>query len=135
MAGVTLVGLLSAGQLWAFNLDDVAAKAKDLAGQKYEAPKSNLPAVFRDMKFADYQQIRFLPDKAEWANEKTPFKLSFYHQGMHFDTPVKINEVTATTGSDPVRPACAPEPVILAAADTGLVPDAPVLCRERGTRR
>ncbi|MFI7855608.1 glucan biosynthesis protein G [Pseudomonas promysalinigenes] len=96
MASVALVGLMSAGQLWAFNLDDVAAKAKDLAGQKYEAPKSNLPAVFRDMKFADYQKIHFLREKAEWANDKTPFKLSFYHQGMHFDTPVKINEITAT---------------------------------------
>ncbi|UBM24989.1 glucan biosynthesis protein G [Pseudomonas sp. p1(2021b)] len=88
---------MSAGQLWAFNLDDVAAKAKDLAGQKFEAPKSNLPAVFRDMKFADYQKIRFIQEKAEWAKDKTPFKLSFYHQGMHFDTPVKINQVTATS--------------------------------------
>lgn len=96
LAGVALVGLLSAGQLWAFNLDDVAAKAKDLAGQKFEAPKSNLPPVFRDMKYADYQKIRFIQEKAEWAKDKTPFKLSFYHQGMHFDTPVKINEVTAT---------------------------------------
>ena len=96
MAGITLVGLMSAGQLWAFNLDDVAAKAQDLAGQKFQAPKSNLPPVFRDMKYADYQKIRFLQDKAEWAGEKTPFKLSFYHQGMHFDTPVKINEITAT---------------------------------------
>jgi len=96
MASVALVGLMSAGQLWAFNLDDVAAKAKDLAGQKYEAPKSNLPAVFRDMKFADYQKIHFLQEKAEWAQDKTPFKLSFYHQGMHFDTPVKINEITAS---------------------------------------
>jgi glucans biosynthesis protein len=96
MASVALVGLMGAGQLWAFNLDDVAAKAKDLAGQKYEAPKSNLPAVFRDMKFADYQKIHFLQEKAEWANDKTPFKLSFYHQGMHFDTPVKINEITAS---------------------------------------
>ncbi|MDF0733974.1 glucan biosynthesis protein G [Pseudomonas entomophila] len=95
LAGAALVGLMSAGQLWAFNLDDVAAKAKDLAGQKYEAPKSNLPPVFRDMKYADYQKIRFLQEKAEWASDKTPFKLSFYHQGMHFDTPVKINEVTA----------------------------------------
>ncbi|KNX76102.1 glucan biosynthesis protein G [Pseudomonas sp. 250J] len=95
MAGVALVGLLSAGQLWAFNLDDVAAKAKDLAGQKFEAPKSNLPPVFRDMKYADYQKIRFLQEKAEWAKDKTPFKLSFYHQGMHFDTPVTINEITA----------------------------------------
>ena len=96
MASVALVGLMNAGQLWAFNLDDVAAKAKDLAGQKYEAPKSNLPAAFRDMKFADYQKIHFLQEKAEWAKDKTPFKLSFYHQGMHFDTPVKINEVTAS---------------------------------------
>lgn len=63
MASVALVGLMSAGQLWAFNLDDVAAKAKDLAGQKYEAPKSNLPAVFRDMKFADYQKIHFLQER------------------------------------------------------------------------
>ncbi len=96
MASMAMVGLMSAGQLWAFNLDDVAAKAKDLAGQKYEAPKSNLPAVFRDMKFADYQKIHFLQEKAEWAQDKTPFKLSFYHQGMHFDTPVKINEITAS---------------------------------------
>ena len=95
LAGVALVGLMSAGQLWAFNLDDVAAKAKDLAGQKFEAPKSNLPPVFRDMKYADYQKIRFLQEKAEWAKDKTPFKLSFYHQGMHFDTPVKISEITA----------------------------------------
>src|SRR5690606_13006803 len=82
LAGATLVSLLGAGQLWAFTLDDVAAKAKDLAGQKYEAPKSNLPDVFREMKFADYQKIRFLEEKAEWAKDKTPFKLSFYHQGM-----------------------------------------------------
>lgn len=97
LAGSALLCMFSAGQLWAFNLDDVAAKAKDLAGQKFEAPKSNLPKEFRDLKFADYQKIRFLQDKAEWANDKTPFKLSFYHQGMQFDTPVKINEVTATT--------------------------------------
>ena len=96
-AGSALLCLLSAGQIWAFNLDDVAAKAKELAAQKYEAPRSNLPNEFREMKFADYQKIRFRTEKAEWADQKTPFKLSFYHQGMHFDTPVKINEVTANT--------------------------------------
>ena len=93
--GSALFCLLSAGQLWAFNLNDVSAKAKELAGQKYEAPRSNLPNEFREMKFADYQKIRFRNEKAEWADQNTPFKLSFYHQGMHFDTPVKINEVTA----------------------------------------
>ncbi|MCF5063373.1 glucan biosynthesis protein G [Pseudomonas syringae] len=95
VTGSALFCLFGAGQLWAFSLDDVSAKAKELAGQKYEAPRSNLPNEFREMKFADYQKIRFRTDKAEWADQNTPFKLSFYHQGMHFDTPVKINEVTA----------------------------------------
>lgn len=97
VAGSALLCLLGAGQLWAFSLDDVSAKAQELAGQKFEVPRSNLPNEFRDMKFADYQKIRFRTEKAEWADQKTPFRLSFYHQGMHFDTPVKINEITATT--------------------------------------
>ncbi|MCS5961194.1 hypothetical protein LNP74_24660 [Klebsiella pneumoniae subsp. pneumoniae] len=29
-------------------------EAKTLAGKGYEAPKSNLPSAFRDMKYADY---------------------------------------------------------------------------------
>lgn len=91
---------MGASQSWAFNIDDVAVQAKKLAGEKYVAPTSNLPAVFSEMKFADYQQIRFRTDKAYWADQKTPFKLSFYHQGMHFDTPVKINEVSATGVSE-----------------------------------
>ena len=107
VTGSALFCLFGAGQLWAFSLDDVSAKAKELAGQKYEAPRSNLPNEFREMKFADYQKIRFRNEKAEWADQNTPFKLSFYHQGMHFDTPVKINEVTADSVNeikyDPTR--------------------------------
>lgn len=81
--------------VWAFGLEEVSVQAKKLAEKTFEAPKSNLPTVFRNMKFADYQQIRFKDEKSYWAAEKTPFKLNFYHQGMHFDVPVKINEVTA----------------------------------------
>lgn len=80
---------------WAFSIDDVAKEAKSLAGKSFEAPKSNLPSQFRDMKYADYQQIQFNHDKAYWHKLKTPFKLEFYHQGMYFDTPVKLHEVTA----------------------------------------
>ncbi|MFC3395253.1 glucan biosynthesis protein G [Brenneria rubrifaciens] len=88
---------LSAAPTWAFTIDDVAQKAEKLAAKSFETPKSNLPAQFRDMKFADYQQIHFNHEKSYWNALKTPFKLQFYHQGMYFDTPVKINEVTATT--------------------------------------
>ncbi|AFJ47528.1 glucans biosynthesis protein G [Shimwellia blattae DSM 4481 = NBRC 105725] len=83
--------------VWAFSIDDVAKQAKSLAGKAYEAPKSNLPSLFRDMKYADYQQIQFNHEKAYWNKIKTPFKLEFYHQGMYFDTPVVINEVTANS--------------------------------------
>lgn len=87
--------LLFAAQSWAFDLDDVAVKAKALAAEGYSAPQSNLPAALRELPFAGYQKVRFLEEKAHWADGKTPFRLYFFHQGMHFDVPVKINEVTA----------------------------------------
>ncbi|SUP70563.1 glucan biosynthesis protein G [Yersinia kristensenii] len=95
--GVALLLSLFTAQAMAFSLDDVAKQAQALAGKSFEAPKSNLPSQFREMKFADYQQIQFNHDKSYWNKLDTPFKLEFYHQGMYFDTPVQINEVTATS--------------------------------------
>ncbi|SUI74031.1 Glucans biosynthesis protein G precursor [Serratia marcescens] len=95
--GATVLFTLFSSPAWAFSIDDVAKQAQDLAAKGFEAPKSNLPSQFREMKFADYQQIQFNHDKAYWSKLKTPFKLEFYHQGMYFDTPVKINEVTSTS--------------------------------------
>lgn len=95
--GAAVFLALYANQSFAFDLNDVAKQAKTLAGQSYEAPKSNLPAQFRDLKYNDYQQIQFRRDKDYWGKLRTPFKLQFYHQGMYFDLPVKLNEVTANT--------------------------------------
>jgi len=95
--GTAVMLALYASSAWSFTIDDVAKKAQSLVGKSYETPQSNLTSVFRDMKYADYQQIQFNHDKAYWSNLKTPFKLEFYHQGMYFDTPVEINEVTATS--------------------------------------
>jgi glucans biosynthesis protein len=78
----------------AFSLDDVTAKAKALMAAPYVAPVSNLPPVFSQMQFADYQKIQPRREKFEWRDQATPFKLAFYHQGMHFNTPVTINEIT-----------------------------------------
>lgn len=77
----------------AFDLQNVVAHAKALANQPYHPPKSNLSPVFSQMQFADYQQIRFKLKKAYWGDDHLPFKLEFYHQGMQFDTPVKIDEI------------------------------------------
>ena len=95
--GAAVLLAMYASNSWAFDLNDVARQAKSLADKSYEAPKSNLPSQFRDMKFADYQKIQFRQDKTYWGKLRTPFKLEFYPEGMYFDLPVKLNEVTASS--------------------------------------
>ena len=48
--GAAVMLSLCTSSAWAFTIDDVAKQAKSLADKSYEAPKSNLPSVFRDMK-------------------------------------------------------------------------------------
>jgi glucans biosynthesis protein len=86
---------LAASSANAFNFYDVARRAKELSTEKYKAPTSNLPKELRDLKFAEYQQIKLKRDKFYWSDNKQPFQLMFHHQGMYFDLPVKINEVDA----------------------------------------
>ncbi len=76
-----------------FGLEDVTAKAKALSNAPYAAPASNLPDVFSKMQFFDYQKMQPRRDRFAWADLDTPFKLSFYHQGMQFNTPVRISEI------------------------------------------
>ena len=92
--GIAFAGCVSAAApVHAFSLDDVTARARKLADQPYAAPVSNLPPVFAKMQFADYIKIQPKMDQVEWKGDATPFKLGFYHQGMHFSTPVRISEV------------------------------------------
>lgn len=76
-----------------FGLEDVTVRAKALANEPYAAPVSNLTDAFRKLQFADYQKIQPRRDRFVWADGDTPFKLAFYHQGMQFNTAVKINEI------------------------------------------
>lgn len=78
---------------WAFSYEDVINKAKDLSKKTYQQPSKNIPSELASLQFADYQKIQFNHQKAYWNDEDTRFKLEFYHEGMYFDTPVKINEI------------------------------------------
>jgi glucans biosynthesis protein len=102
--GWLVVGILTLGtpafaqdRAAGFGLEQVAARAKALADTAYVAPASNLPDVFSSMQFADYQKIQARRDKFAWAELGTPFRLAFYHQGMQFNTPVKISEIVDGT--------------------------------------
>ncbi len=89
------VSLLWAGQAQAFSIDDVTTQARALMEKPYAAPVNNLPPVFSGMQFADYQKMQPRTDRFEWRDLQTPFRLNFYHQGMQFNAPVRINEITA----------------------------------------
>lgn len=90
------VGLAVSQPAQAFSFFDVMKQARDLADQSYKAPEPNLPDSLQELKFAGYQQVRFKNDHLHWGNAGTKFTLSFYHEGMHFNTPVRINEIDAS---------------------------------------
>lgn len=79
----------------AFGFFDVVKSARELSQKSYEAPKPNLPDALSSLKFAGYQEVRYRADRLHWRGTGTRFQLGFYHQGMHFNSPVKINEIDA----------------------------------------
>lgn len=85
--------VFSSPLVFAFSLQTVVEQAQQLCQRNYAPPKSHLPAAFKNLAFADYQKIYFNADKTYWKKDHTLFTLQFYHQGMYFDTPVKINEI------------------------------------------
>lgn len=90
--GVSLsLGLMSPAS--AFGLDEVVERAQALLKQPYQKPASNLGPEFRAMQFGDYIKIQPNREAFYWQELDTPFKLAFYHQGMHFSTPVALNEI------------------------------------------
>lgn len=77
----------------AFEFQDVAERAKKLAATAYKKPEKNIPSEVESLNYDQYRDIRFKPDKRRWSEGKSNFELAFFHQGMLFDSPVKINEV------------------------------------------
>jgi len=78
----------------AFGLPDVDRRARILAKAAYVKSESALPEQLRQLKYEQYQAIHFKPEQAYWRGQGLPVELSFLHQGMAFDLPVKINEVS-----------------------------------------
>ncbi len=97
-----LVGWLSGGVLamvafaaHAFDFDMVAARARQLAASPYKPAPHSLPQELRELSYERYREIEYKPERFAWRNAKLPFELSFFHEGMVFDQPVKINEIVS----------------------------------------
>ena len=76
-----------------FGFGDVARRAQQLASTSFKPPNSKLPKELQDIGYDGYRDIRFKPDRALWRDTKLPFEVAFFHLGLHFERPVKINEV------------------------------------------
>ena len=82
-----------------FTFADVQAKAQDLAGTKY-APTPPVPEFLTKLNYGEWSSIRYLPEKALWAEESLPFTVQFFHPGLYYDRPVRVHVVDGDTVED-----------------------------------
>jgi glucans biosynthesis protein len=87
------ISLLSADTALAFGFEDVAGHARRLAELPYKTPNVDLPRELKALDYDRFRDIRYKPDRAYWRDAKLPFELAFFHLGLYFDKPVRINEV------------------------------------------
>jgi glucans biosynthesis protein len=93
--------LAGAERAAAFGIEDVAKRAKRLAGQSYHEPEKQ-PPWLREITYDQWRDIRFRPARALWLDKNLPFTVQFFHPGFFYDRAVHVNEVNAK-GVDPVR--------------------------------
>jgi glucans biosynthesis protein len=88
-------GLAGAAAAQAFDLDDVAAKARAMAGESFRDPRGEVPGWLLEIGYDQWRDIRFRPDRALWREQKLPFEAQFFHPGLYYDRVVRVNEIDA----------------------------------------
>jgi len=96
-----LLCTLPCGAATAFSFDDVAQRARTLASTAFKPPAVNLPPDLENLTYDQFRDIRFKPARMLWHGSGLPFELAFFHQGLFFREPVKINEL-APDGTHPI---------------------------------
>jgi glucans biosynthesis protein len=89
-----LCGLLAWQSALAFNFEDVAQRARQLAEASFKPQESKLPSEIEKLNYDEFRDIRFKPARSLWRAGRLPFEIAFFHEGLFFKQPVKINEVS-----------------------------------------
>lgn len=89
-------GLWSVPAQAAIDFDHVAERARQLAAKPYVKPEPRLPKELQSLSYDQLRDIRYKPDRFLWRGPKSGFELAFFHLGLYFDQPVKINEVSSS---------------------------------------
>jgi glucans biosynthesis protein len=86
-------GELNFGPAQPFDLEWLKREARALAERPYQAPEIRHPELLETIDYDAYQQIRFKPERALWADGGAPFPVQFFHLGRYFKAPVRMYEV------------------------------------------
>lgn len=76
-----------------FDFADVRRRAQELAHQAYNDHASPLPPALEKLTYDQYRDIRFLPEKSLWYEDKLPFLMRFFHRGFLFQKQVLIDVI------------------------------------------
>ena len=87
--------LLRAVSAHAFGLEQVAEKARALAGTAFRDPRGEVPSWLLEIGYDQWRDIRFRTDRALWRDAKLPFEAQFFHPGLYYDRVVRVNEIDA----------------------------------------
>jgi len=85
---------LTSGTALGFGFDAVAQRAQRLAAAPYRAQEVRLPNELQGIDYDHFREIRFKPERALWHDAKLPFEIAFFHLGLYYNRPVRINEVS-----------------------------------------
>ena len=77
----------------AFDYAWLKGQARALAAQAYDDHVAPLPSAVRDLDYARYQQIHFLPEHSLWHAQGRGLELRFFHAGFIFKRAVRLFEV------------------------------------------
>jgi glucans biosynthesis protein len=77
----------------AFDAATVRNLARGLALKPYQPPDSKLPDTLANLKYSDYQTLRFDKSKALWRGSGSKFSVQFFHRGFLFKDRVDMFEV------------------------------------------
>jgi glucans biosynthesis protein len=83
-----------------FDLDAVAARAQQLAGEAFHDPKNEVPDWLLKLSYDEWRDIRFRPQHALWRSKHSPFQIQFFHPGLYYNRVVAMNVV----GGDGIHP-------------------------------
>lgn len=89
-----LISLLVTGTqpVWSFTLEDVAQRARELAGSSYAAPPA-IPGFMQDLAYHDYQGMRFRPEQSLWRDAGYAFQVMLVPAGLYYRHAVTLHVV------------------------------------------